>query len=89
MGNIFCVFQKRNYNKISPGAQGNSWHAGTNIPYTSEERDNRGASESPGFYSNVFLVRKASGGWLPVIDLKSLNAHICAPHFVCSLQAQC
>ena len=26
---------------------------------------------SPGFYSNVFLVRKASGGWRPVIDLKS------------------
>ena len=37
---------------------------------------------SPGFYLNVFLVRKASGGWRPVIDLKSLNAHICAPHFV-------
>ena len=36
---------------------------------------------SPGFYSNVFLVRKASGGWRPVIDLKSLNAHIHAPHF--------
>ena len=41
------------------------------------------------FYSNVFLLRKASGGWRPVIDLKSLNAHIHAPHFVCSLQAQC
>ena len=36
---------------------------------------------SPGFYSNVFLVRKASGGCRPVIDLKSLNAHIHAPHF--------
>ena len=35
---------------------------------------------SPGFYSNVFLVRKASG-WCPVIDLKSLNTHIWAPHF--------
>ena len=32
--------------------------------------------DSPGFYSNVFLVRKASGGWRPVIDLKNLNAHI-------------
>ena len=31
---------------------------------------------SPGFYSNVFLVRKASGGWRPVIDLKNLNTHI-------------
>ena len=36
---------------------------------------------SPGFYSNVFLVRKATGGWRPVIDLKSMNAHIHAPHF--------
>ena len=36
---------------------------------------------SPGFYSNVFLVRKASGGWHPVIDLKNVNAHIHAPHF--------
>ena len=36
---------------------------------------------SPWFYSNVFLVRKASGGWRPVIDLKNLNAHIHAPHF--------
>ena len=39
---------------------------------------------SPGFYSNVFLVRKASGGWRPVIDLKSLNARISAPHFCMS-----
>ena len=39
------------------------------------------APDSPGFYSNVFLVRKASGGWRPVIDLKNLNAHIHAPHF--------
>ena len=36
---------------------------------------------SPGFYSNIFLVRKASGGWRPVIDLKNLNTHIHAPHF--------
>ena len=40
-----------------------------------------GPPDSPGFYSNVFLVRKASGGWRPVIDLKNLNAHIHAPHF--------
>ena len=37
--------------------------------------------DTPGFYSNVFLVRIASGGWHPVIDLKQLNAHIYAPHF--------
>ena len=36
---------------------------------------------SPGFYSNVFLLRKASVGWRPVIELKRLNAHIFAPHF--------
>ena len=36
---------------------------------------------SPGFYSNVFLVRKATGGWRPVIDLKSLKSHIHVPHF--------
>ena len=37
--------------------------------------------DSPGFYSNVFLVRKSTGGWRPVINLKNLNAHIHAPHF--------
>ena len=37
--------------------------------------------DTPGFYLNVFLVRKASGGWRPVIDLKQLNHHIDAPHF--------
>ena len=33
------------------------------------------------FYSNVFLIRKAFGGWRPVIDLKQLNHHIDIPHF--------
>ena len=36
---------------------------------------------TPGFYSNIFLVRKASEEWCPVIDLKQLNFHINAPHF--------
>ena len=35
----------------------------------------------PGIYSNVFLVRKASRGWHPVIDLKQLNAYINTPQF--------
>ena len=38
--------------------------------------------DTPGFYLNVFLVRKASGGWRPVIDLQQLNhtdAHL-TPH---------
>ena len=37
--------------------------------------------DTPGFYSNIFLVCKASEGWRPVIDLKQLNAHIYTPHF--------
>ena len=36
---------------------------------------------SPGFYSHVFVVPKASGGWRPVIDLKALNEYLEAPHF--------
>ena len=37
--------------------------------------------DTPGLYSNVFLVRKVSGGWCPIIGLKQLNHHIDAPHF--------
>ena len=37
--------------------------------------------DTPGFYPNAFVVRTASGGWRPVIDLKQLNHHIDAPHF--------
>ena len=37
--------------------------------------------DTPGFYSNAFMVRKASGGWRPVIHLKQLKHHIDAPHF--------
>ena len=37
--------------------------------------------DTPGFYSDLFLVRKASGGWYPVIGLTQLNHHIDAPHF--------
>ena len=35
----------------------------------------------PGFYSRLFVVPKASGGWRPVINLKSLNRFISAPPF--------
>ena len=28
---------------------------------------------TPGFYSRLFLVPKAQGGWRPVIDLSPLN----------------
>ena len=34
--------------------------------------------DTPGFYLNILLVRKASGGWHPIIQL---NHHIKAPHF--------
>ena len=30
----------------------------------------------PGFYSCLFLVEKASGGWRPVIDLSPLNEFV-------------
>ena len=30
----------------------------------------------PGFYSGLFLVEKASGGWRPVIDLSPLNEFV-------------
>ena len=34
------------------------------------------APSSPGFYSRLFVVQKASGSWRPVIDLLSLNSFI-------------
>ena len=34
-----------------------------------------------GYYSRLFLVRKKSGGWRPVIDLSRLNQHVITPHF--------
>ena len=37
--------------------------------------------DSTGFYSNIFLVRKASGGLRQVIDSKQLNAHTIAPPY--------
>ena len=34
-----------------------------------------------GYYSRLFLVRKKSGGWRPVIDPSRLNRHVITPHF--------
>ena len=31
---------------------------------------------SPGFYSRIFVVPKATGGWRPVIDLSPLNLYV-------------
>ena len=40
-----------------------------------------GDESSPGFYSRLFLVPKATGGWRPVIDLSLLNKYIYCPSF--------
>ena len=50
-------------NKISPGAPENPGNARANIPYALKEHNHRDTSGYSGFYSNVFLVCKASGGW--------------------------
>ena len=39
------------------------------------------APQSPGFYSRLFLVQKASGSWRPIIDLSALNDYITSLHF--------
>ena len=64
-------------NKIFQGPTEDPGNARANIPDASKERDQRDTS---GHSRVLFLVRKASGGWCPVIDLKQLNADIYAPH---------
>ena len=39
------------------------------------------APPSPGYYSRVFVVMKASGAWRPIIDLSALNKHITTTRF--------
>ena len=39
------------------------------------------APQSPGFYSRLFIVQKASGSWRPIIDLSTLNDYITSSHF--------
>ena len=34
-----------------------------------------------GFYSRLFLVRKATGEWRPILDLSSLNVFVHCPSF--------
>ena len=36
---------------------------------------------SPGFYSRLFVMRKTSGSWHPVIDLSTLNRFVDVSHF--------
>ena len=39
------------------------------------------APQSPGFYSRLFLVKKASGSWHPIIDLSTLNHYVTSSRF--------
>ena len=39
------------------------------------------APQSPGFYSRLFLVQKASGSWRPIIDLSTLNDYVTSSQF--------
>ena len=39
------------------------------------------APQSPGFYSRLFLVKKASGSWRPIIDISTLNGFITSSRF--------
>ena len=46
-----------------------------------EQGSDRASSTHPGFYSRLFLVRKATGEWMPIIDLSSLNVFVHCPSF--------
>ena len=37
--------------------------------------------QSPGFYSRLFLVQKASGSWRPIIEPSTLNDYVTSFHF--------
>ena len=37
--------------------------------------------QSPGFYSRLFLVQKASASWRPIIELSTLNDYVTSSHF--------
>jgi hypothetical protein len=39
------------------------------------------APATPGFYSRMFVVAKATGGWRPIIDLSTLNQSVFCPSF--------
>ena len=49
------------------------------------ELSSKGAVErappTPGFYSRMFVVRKASGSWRPIIDLSTLNNYVTKTKF--------
>ena len=39
------------------------------------------ATETPGFFSNIFAIPKKNGGFRPIINLRNLNRHIRYEHF--------
>ena len=39
------------------------------------------APTSPGYYSRMFVVTKATGGWRPIIDLSHLNKYVAVSKF--------
>ena len=41
-----------------------------------QKRAVKPAPQSPGFYSRLFLVQKASGSWRPIIELSTLNDYV-------------
>ena len=67
---------------IPTGPRRNSGHEGTNIPNVPEESNNEGASRFPRILLERIPGIQSFRGWHPVIDLKGLNTHIYAPHFL-------
>ena len=61
-------------NTIPPGDIEDPGNVRAHFPNASEEHNLRNISRHS-------RVRKASGGWRPVIDLKQLKHHIYTPHF--------
>jgi hypothetical protein len=39
------------------------------------------ATDTPGFFSNIFAIPKKNGGFRPIINLRNLNRHIRYEHF--------
>ena len=60
-------------------------HQGSRLKPGASKPSSEGAVEpapqSPGFYSCLFLVKKASGSWRPIIDLSTLNGFITSSRF--------
>ena len=60
-------------------------HQGSRLkPGASEPSSEGGSRTSPSvsrFYSRLFLVKKASGSWRPIIDLSTLNHYVTSSRF--------